>query len=779
MNFMGLQEDREDIQPNLSCLWAKDTGYSLLAHSLDVARVTERVCASLPFPPAKREEISRIAKHLGALHDVGKAAAGFQDVLRGKQRFWHRHEILSAAIASQIAPDIGSEGLLAIITHHKSILPGVVRDRGEKCLPDNELPFSEPNFFHQMVSELQNNQALLEELLNTLSQSLQVNWRTKLLNFDSIDLRPLERGWLERSAGIGQREFIPKENRRLASVLRGVLITSDHMASAGQPPVPPAPLTDFSKQVNSYELRDKLPLPYQTKCGETTGDVILKAPTGSGKTAAILLWATHNQAENGRLFYVLPHTASINAMHQRLRNIYSSGQIDRVGVLHHKNASYLFRLFEQESCTKDAAQMARTVSSLARELYHPIRVTTPHQILRVALHGKGWELGLLEFPNACFVFDEIHIFEPLLMGLTIATAKWLKSLGARVLFASATIPKFMENILLEQLEIPSSNIISPDPELPGDKEVCNKIRHRIEVRSGSLIEGLPTIMDEIADSNETALIVCNHVATSQQTYDIVEQRFRNETMLLHSRFNSHDRARIESAITGKNPPRILVATQAVEVSLDLNYGRGYTEPAPADALGQRLGRINRSGSRQHPAHVVVFNEPSKGYLYDEQMTRKTVALLRDVGNLTEQELTEIVNEVYGDGYQDESLKDYQRGLCNSTINRFDEEIIAGTHRAWVEDVIENSDGQIEVLPVEGIDENGVTYSILEEFEHHHKIKNYLQAKELLVPIRIGQWWKLKNERSINYNEILKEWCTSIAYSTRKGLDLSRHIETIF
>ena len=651
---MQSQKDGSDTQPTLSCLWAKDTGYSLLDHSLDVARVTELVCASLPFSPSQRKEIARIGKQLAALHDVGKAASGFQDVLHGKMKRWHRHEILSAAIASQIAPEIGSEGLLAIITHHKSILPGITQDRGEKCLPGNELPFFEPNLFRQMVSELQPNRAPLEELLNALCQTLRVSWHTELLDFDLMNLQRLDGGWLERLKGIGQREFISKENRRLASVLRGVLITSDHMASAGQTPVSPQPLIHFTKQIKSQELRNKPLLPYQARCGETTGDVILKAPTGSGKTAAILLWAARNQAENGRLFYVLPHTASINAMHQRLKKIYSTYGTDSVGVLHHKNASYLFRLFEQESCTRDAAQMARTVSGLARELYHPIRVTTPHQILRVALHGKGWELGLLEFPNACFVFDEVHVFEPLIMGLTIATAKWLKTLGARVLFASATIPRFMEKILIDELGISTSNIISPNPELSGDKEVCDKIRHRIEVRTGSLIEGLPIILNEIEDSNESALIVCNHVATSQQAYDILERSFGDETMLLHSRFNSRDRAHIESIITSNNPPRILVATQAVEVSLDLNYGRGYTEPAPADALGQRLGRVNRSGSRPQPAQVVVFDEPSNGYLYDEQITRKTVALLREIGDLTEKQLTEIVNEVYGDGYQDEA-----------------------------------------------------------------------------------------------------------------------------
>ena len=105
--------------------------------------------------------------------------------------------------------------------------------------------------------------------------------------------------------------------------------------------------------------------------------------------------------------------------------------------------------------------MAQTISGLARELYHPIRVTTPHQILRTALRGKGWELGLAEFPNACFVFDEIHAFEPLLVGLTIATVKWLRSMGAKVLFASATLPSFLEKILREEIGIADKNIISP------------------------------------------------------------------------------------------------------------------------------------------------------------------------------------------------------------------------------------------------------------------------------------------------------------------------------
>lgn len=763
----------------MNTLWAKDTGETLLAHSLRVVKVAKLVCEALPFSQEERNRLFKIVAQLAALHDVGKAARGFQDILRGKAKRWHRHEILSVAIASQIALQITAEGFLAIITHHKSIPEGSI-NQGEKCLPDNELPFLQPNIFSDMVAELKHNEILLLKLLNTLDKQIGANWCIERLDFGSMDLNKLGKVWLERKKGIGQRDRIKAEDRRFASILRGLLITSDHMASAHLKPIRLPSFLPFHDKVQECEFKNKPVLPFQEQCGKVIGDTILKAPTGSGKTGGILLWAEKNQIENGRLFYVLPHTASINAMHQRLQKIYSK---EAVGVLHHKSTAYLFRLFEQDCCTSNAEKMARTVSGLARELYHPIRVTTPHQILRVALQGKGWELGLAEFPNACFVFDEIHTFEPLLVGLTIATAKWLKSFGAKLLFASATIPTFLENIIKTELGITDLNVVYPNPQLEGDKEVCNKIRHQVKVQSGSLIEGLSIIITEIKNSTQSVLIVCNHVATSQQVWRQLREEFKHleefkhQVILLHSRFNSRDRTRIEETITSDNPPRILIATQAIEVSLDLDYYRGYTEPAPADALGQRLGRINRKGLRE-PAPIVIFEEPSNGYLYDEEITKRTVHLLKNVNYLTEQQLTDIVNEVYQAGYTGRSLEEYQRGLQNPIIGKFDENILAGSHRAWVEEIIEKSDGQIEVLPIIGTDINGQQVNILEEFKQYFDEKNYLQAKRLLVPIRIGQWWKLQKEGTIYYSKPMREWITTLHYCSNEGLDLSNQIENI-
>ena len=213
---------------------------------------------------------------------------------------------------------------------------------------------------------------------------------------------------------------------------------------------------------------------------------------------------------------------------------------------------------------------------------------------------------------------------------------------------------------------------------------------------------------------------------------------------------------------------MLVATQAVEVSLDIDYDRGYTEPAPADALGQRLGRINRKGNRPAPAPVVVFAEPSAGYLYDETLTNHTIELLRIVNTLTEAQLTAIVNAVYGTGYTGASLDDFNRGINNRLINNFHCEIVAGTYRAWTDEILDKSDGQIEVLPD----------VLVERFTELRKAQRYLEADQLLVSIRVGQQFKAEKKGALYYDKKLREYVTTLSYSSEIGLDLTAHSDNL-
>lgn len=779
-------------------LWAKSPeksknvvgdGESLLQHSVNITTVARQVCRQLPFPEEERAELEQVLIQAAAFHDLGKAATGFQRMLRERGFFWkHRHETLSTALAYVLNPHLDPCALFAVLTHHRSIPDDGIAGEGEKCLPPTELPpdfngLFESKDWQQMLTELRANWEPLRDVATRMARVLKHPLAELPSDAPLLELG-IEPAWLDRRAR--KQRTIPDEQKWRASLLRGLLITSDHMASAIDPrtrahpkPLEIPRLADYSDLIKEKELpKGESLLPFQRRTADMEGDAILKAPTGSGKTLAALLWAARNQVENGRFFYVLPYTASINAMADRLKRIFNAklldaeknqGKVDDslVGVLHHRNADYLFRSMEEEESAQQRNKSARHLSSLAREMYHPIRVCTPHQILRFALCGRGWETGLSEFPRACFVFDEVHAFEPLLAGLTLATVRLLKRMNARVLFASATIPRFLETIIKREISIDDANVIAPDPNDKLDATVCDKVRHQIEVRSGSLLDSLPRLIDEIRASEETALIVCNHVATSQSVFQQLCGKF--DAMLLHSRFNGRDRNRIEQAITSDEPPTVLVATQAVEVSLDIDYDRGYTEPAPADALGQRFGRINRKGNRPKPAPVIVFAQPSAGYLYDQILTDKTVELLCNIGELTEARLTDLVDEVYGEGYPPTAMEDFHNGNGNPHVNNFESEIIAGAHRQWTDDILNQSDGQIDVLPD----------SLLTEFIELREQKRFIEAAQLLVPIRVGQKFKALGMDALRYDQNLREFITTLGYSSEIGLMFDERSSTVF
>ncbi|HTN08485.1 CRISPR-associated helicase Cas3' [Agriterribacter sp.] len=758
--------------------WAKDSGETLFQHLCNIVKVAKIICNQLPFENNIKENIRKELIEICVLHDIGKAASGFQKMVKDGI-YWngHRHEILSTAIASQIAPHLSEEALFAILTHHRNILPIIGGITREKCLPDHELPYMQPNILSMLLSEISHEDFI--NFLSSLQKEFNYKWQCETISYDVNSLGKLKYSWLKRDKQL-LRSF---EQRKKASLLRGLLITCDHLASAWQLSVPRVPkLTNYTNSLIKQELKGDISnlLPFQQRCGMTNGSIILKAPTGSGKTFAMLFWASSNQKEKGRLFYTLPYTASINAMYKRLQKVFPK---DSIGVLHHKNAAFLFTLLENEN-NQNANKNAKHLAGLAHEMYFPIKVLTPHQILRISLRGKGWELGLTELQNACFIFDEIHACEPLITGLIVATAKWLQTMGANILLASATFPKFLENIFKEELYIYPDNIIEPDKADPKDKKVCDLKRHKIVIREGSLLSNLPLIIDDIvSDPQKTILIICNYVATSQEVCDKLEKE-NIEYMLLHSRFNSLDRNIIEETITSKNPPRVLVATQAIEVSLDVDYDCGYTEPAPIDALAQRFGRINRKGSRTQPSLVTVFEKESveNGQIYDKKILEQTVLLLKKQhceDALSEQDIVSILNEVYSEENLIEWYKEYNRGKNYTEVNDFENVMIAGTHEDWTDKIIEKSDGQIEILPFNKIDDKGNIVCLYNEYIDMIKQGNYIKARMLLVSVRIGSFQQAKQKGLIRKRKGFDVYVTELEYSSKQGLNLKKQINTIW
>ncbi len=573
---------------------------------------------------------------------------------------------------------------------------------------------------------------------------------------DIVDIG-LSCGWLSRSTRNGQPATVPEDKRRYAALLRGALISSDHLSSAG--------VTNLPSSVTLKDCRvfreGEVPRPFQLVSGNVRGDAILRAPTGSGKTNASLLWEACNQVENGRLFYVLPYTASINAMFGTLQNIYGQGN---VGLLHHKNIAHLYKL--QEDVSYDGSK-AKLLADLAREMYHPIRTCTPHQILRSALRGRGWEQSLIEFPGACFIFDEIHAYEPRITGLIFAMIDWLKPLGAKFLFASATMPRFLQGLIEEHLPN-KPTIIEPDPSKAADKEIITKKRHILEILPGDILEQLDTFMERF--SGKKLLIICNHVPTAQSVYEYIVNGIEGGAydvdvpVLIHSRFTQRDRSDLEDTILNQQP-KILIATQVVEVSLNLDYEVCISEPAPIDALIQRFGRVNRYGKRDPETVIVLREQVNRVNIYPKEIVEKTIQHIEPLQDtlLTETDLINAADAVYADGYEKKEREEFERALNYPELKNFDEHTVAGVYRNWVEDVIEGTDQSIEVLPEVCHD----------EYVRLRSDKRWIEAGMLLVPMRVTQFGMLRLK---GYTEPILEddgvFAITAPYDSKIGLQIT-------
>jgi CRISPR-associated endonuclease/helicase Cas3 len=116
---------------------------------------------------------------------------------------------------------------------------------------------------------------------------------------------------------------------------------------------------------------------------------------------------------------------------------------------------------------------------------------------------------------------------------------------------------------------------------------------------------------------------------------------------------------------------LVIATQAIEVSLDVSFDLMYSECAPLDSLIQRAGRCNRFGEiKNTEAKFIVFpiSEKAKDYVYASASgtLNKTVEILKtNQGLLSEEMLMSMLEEVYKDlNLKDESYKEVEELVLN-------------------------------------------------------------------------------------------------------------------
>ena len=640
------------LVPQMRGLLAKSTPpETLIEHTENCHKVLLTVKENYPYLP-ELCGVSGLFDHLFAaitLHDVGKAASGFQRELQGGPAWGYRHELLSAAFINALSSFNATTKrviALAVATHHKGVAE--LRERFNTTSPvGKELFVIKRN---ELIENLTLVNQFLEYMDDVSSRRLGADGSAFNLPVRDDDLIDPYQSLIKCYANaVGEGEMWGG-NTAYSVFLRGFLIACDHLASSGKSEIR-AGIKDVANKLGIEHFR-----PYQTRAGMTSGSAFLSAPTGSGKTEASLLWVGHNQDSGRRTYYVLPYTASINAMFSRLSARFCE---ENVGVLHGKAAYFSYRtLLERDYSPERAAATARDIRDLSKKLYRPIKVLTPFQILKTFFGVKGWESQLSEMAGGLFIFDEIHVYDPHVTALIIGVMEELKKFDAKFLFLSATFPRFLKERI--RALFPEITEIGPVLVDSDGETLLHKPRHKVNLLNGEITEHLENIKTNL-QKGRRILIVCNTVKRAQELYAALEDS-ASSSELLHGRFILRDREEKERRL---DRVQLLVGTQAIEVSLDLDFDTIFSEPAPIDALIQRFGRVNRRGTKGIvPVQVCTLGSEKDRYFYDMELVSKTIECFRDYEELNEVATSKMVERVYSDGYNSKEEKEFQNALSS-------------------------------------------------------------------------------------------------------------------
>jgi len=377
------------------------------------------------------------------------------------------------------------------------------------------------------------------------------------------------------------------------------------------------------------------PYPMQTAAWQTItepGVYVIEAPMGMGKTEAALM-AAYTLIEHGKargLYFGLPTQATSNRIYERvLQFVQRISPTARKVQLIHGNAwlrdSMLAVPLQQQTAQANAtADPARWFCSSRRALLAPVGVGTADQAMLAALAVKHFALRRLALMGKVVILDEVHSYDHYSRTIIQKLCRELADLGATVIILSATLTASARTALLQTdcavTRMDAEEDSLPYPCISGHAHGQDAVRLTPCAPPPARtvhVDFLPTqdavsMAAGIAASGGQVLWVCNTVADAQETFTRLQEHVRAKGRqidmgILHARLPFYLREERETewmGRLGKHGERqhgcILVSTQIVEQSVDLDADALFTELAPTDMLLQRMGRLWRHTRQNRP-----------------------------------------------------------------------------------------------------------------------------------------------------------------------------------
>jgi len=394
----------------------------------------------------------------------------------------------------------------------------------------------------------------------------------------------------------------------------------------------------------------KIPTPLQKyAASESLTDsphlFILEDVTGAGKTEAALV-LTNRLLSAGLaegLYVALPTMATANAMYQRLGEVYQrfykDDELPSLVLAHGaREMSKEFRksvvlaksmaedsnysnehLVENQDLSATVFCNAWFADSKKKALLSDVGVGTIDQALLAVLPARHQSLRLLGLGRKVLLVDEVHAYDPYMFKLLETLLEFHARQGGSVILLSATLPQTMredlvssfERGLAKELSVMGCHAYPLVTHIPAEGEQEQYIDTRVDVKRTAEVRRLDSqkaIIEQIERAVKQGKCVCwirNTVQEARNSYqELTDTHWiaRDRLHLFHSRFAMIDRQKIEAETLErfgkesdheKRKGQVLVATQVVEQSLDLDFDLMITDLAPIDLIIQRAGRLCR------------------------------------------------------------------------------------------------------------------------------------------------------------------------------------------
>ncbi len=371
---------------------------------------------------------------------------------------------------------------------------------------------------------------------------------------------------------------------------------------------------------------------------------IIETPMGSGKTEAALALADKYVREQGKtgFYFALPTQATGNQLFERAVEFlkrHPAKVLDLEMHLRHSNASLNAQYESLQSSSVDNDQRegvvaSRWFTSNKRGLLSAYAVGTVDQCLIASLQVRHFFVRLFGLSNKVVIIDEVHAYTTYTSRILEGLLGWLAVLGAPVILLSATLPASRRKALLRAFHPAGIALSGNEERYPritclgasgqyfeaavrdGNSKLPLSFEIRlVETPLAQRWEKSKLILSEVLENGGCAACIVNTVKDAQKLFKILRVHFADDNditlILFHARFPLYRRLEIENSIKslfGKgdsdspNPLRakkaIVVGTQVLEQSLDVDFDVMISMLAPIDLLLQRVGRVHRHCKNQ-------------------------------------------------------------------------------------------------------------------------------------------------------------------------------------